>query len=316
MRTLTVVWCLTLFSTLAIANNSRLINGTPVPQGQFQEVVNINSDGAFCTATVVGPRVIITAGHCADTGNNANFKINGKAYVAKMTQSSLFQGQDHDISVGITSEDITGIQYASVGGKATTGLGITLMGYGCTNPGGGGGNDGVLRMGETVITAFSKFDMVSRKAGGAALCFGDSGGPAFLLDRGKHLLLGVNSKGNIQDTNYDTRTDVTESTTFLQTMATQNGVTICGINKDFGGDTPPPTAPTCSLTANPSSIQVVAENRDPRPDLPGQRDGCHDRQHRGEFPHGPKNHPTRSRKMDFACRCHRPRRNGNVSGFL
>lgn len=247
----------TLFMVSGLAEGaSRLINGKPVEPGTWREVVRISSSGSGCTATVVGPRVIVTAAHCASNGATATFKIGEIEYKAKITRSPLYTSKDHDIAVGITDTDIAGIEPASIGGKAVTGLGITLLGYGCINPGGGGGNDGILRIGDTVITGFSGFDMVSRKAGGAALCFGDSGGPAMLIESGKHLLVGVNSKGNIVDTNYNSRSDVPESQTFLKDVATQSGVQICGINKDCSGTPPPPPKPTCTLSANPSTVNL------------------------------------------------------------
>ena len=189
---------------------TRLINGRPVEAGTFQEVVAIKSDGPPCTAVVIGPKVIITAAHCIQAGGKAQFTVGGTTYEATMTQSPIYPGKDHDMALGVTAQEIKGITPAFVSGKATSGLGISLLGYGCTHPGGGGGSDGVLRIGETVVTGFSNYDMVSRKPGGAALCFGDTGGPAYILDSTttKHQLLGVNCKGNVSDTNYDTRTDI------------------------------------------------------------------------------------------------------------
>jgi hypothetical protein len=237
------------------AAGSRLINGKPVDPGTWKEVVRIRADGAGCTATVVGPRTIITAAHCAKTGGTATFAIDGKNYSAVMTRSPIYPGQDHDVSIGIVTPEITGITPASIGGTASQGLGLTLLGYGCINPGGGGGNDGVLRIGESTIVEFSGYDMVSRKAGGAALCFGDSGGPAFVMNGTKKYLLGINSKGNIQDTNYNTRLDHQESTKFIQGYAQQNSVQICGINLNCDGGSGDP-APTCTLSASPSTIKV------------------------------------------------------------
>lgn len=237
---------LCLLSVPALAE-FRLINGKPVDPGTWKEVVQISSNGSKCTATIVGPRAVATAAHCAANGASATFVIGTTTYTAKMFRSPLYSTKDHDIAIGVTTQDITGVEPASIGGKAVTGLGINLLGYGCTNPGGGGGNDGILRIGDTAITGFSGFDMVSRKAGGAALCFGDSGGPAMLVENGKHLLLGINSKGNIQDTNYDTRTDLPESNDFYKTLAQTEGIQICGINKDCGTTPPLPTKPTCTL---------------------------------------------------------------------
>lgn len=235
---------------------SRLINGKPVEPGTYKDVVRIRSNGSGCTATLVGPRVIITAAHCAATGATATFTVNGTEYSARITRAPLYdQGKDHDVALGLLPSAVTGIDPATVGGKAATGVALTLLGYGCINPGGGGGNDGILRIGESVITGFSNYDMVSKKPGGAALCFGDSGGPAFVWESGKRLLVGINSKGNIQDTNYNANLDRSESKTFLQNWAQQNNVEICGVNKDCSGGSQP-GAPTCTLAANPSTIEL------------------------------------------------------------
>lgn len=238
----------------------RLINGKPVEAGTYTEVIKITTNGAACTATVVGPRVIITAAHCANNDATSTFTINGANYSAKMKRSSLYPGKDHDVALGVTTEDIK-VKPVPVGGKAVQGNDITLLGFGCTNPGGTGGNDGILRVGNTTITGFTDFEMISRKADGAALCFGDSGGPAFTMESGKKMLLGINSKGNIKDTNWNTRIDLQDSQDFLKGFASANSVVICGINgtdADCGGGPPPPIPPTCTLAANPKAIKLGA----------------------------------------------------------
>lgn len=235
---------------------TRLINGTPVTPGTYQYVVQVTANGATCSGSVVGPRVIITAAHCVPNGSTASFKVGAKTYSAKMTRSPIynFPKVDHDIALGITTEDITGIDPVTVGGKASTGLGIQLLGYGCTKkpaPGETPVSDGILRIGATVVTGFSNFDMVSKLASGGALCFGDQGGPSLTKVDGKDVLLGLSTKGNLQDMTWSVRLDMPESDKFLKDFASQNGVKICGVNGECGG-TVTPTAPKCSLTANPN----------------------------------------------------------------
>jgi hypothetical protein len=208
-----------------------LINGQPVTDGSFDQVVRIKTNGAGCTATIVGARVIITAAHCGETGKEAKFRFDGEEYTAKLTQSPLYPTKDLDVSVGILDKDIIGANPASIGGKAVIGEEITLLGYGCTKTDGTGGNDGVLRIGKAKITGWAgTYDIVSSTPGGAALCFGDSGGPAFLENSGKFELLGINSKGNIKDTNYNSRLDHKDSLDFLKKIAKDNKVDICGVN--------------------------------------------------------------------------------------
>lgn len=258
--------CAVLLCTLAIFNPASsfayevltptLINGVPVDPGTWQEVVRITSNGSGCTATVVGPRTIITAAHCAKTGDTATFTYKGASYSAKIYRSPIWPGKDQDVSIGIVASDMTGATPYKIGGTAALKTELTLLGYGCINSPGTGGNDGILRIGSNVIIGFSSYDMVSRSAGGAALCFGDSGGPAFIKNGSDYLLLGINSKGNIKDTNYNSRLDLPETITFLKDASAKNGnVVICGVTDPCTG-TPPPADPTCTLTANPASIPL------------------------------------------------------------
>lgn len=221
-----------------------LINGVPVPAGTYKEVVRIKTGNSGCSATVAGPRVLITAAHCGANGATSTTTIGSKEFSGKVERSSLYPAKDHDIAVVILSEAVDEAsigKFAAVGGVAAAEMKITLLGYGCTQPGGGGGNDGILRYGDATIKRFAGYDMVSTD--GAALCFGDSGGPAFVKPGDRNLLLGVNSKGDIRATNYNTRTDTPESVEFLKAIGTKYTVDICGINKDCGGTPPPPPPP-------------------------------------------------------------------------
>lgn len=242
-------------SLLSYAGNPGilLINGKPVPAGTYKEVVSIVSGASECTATVVGPRAIITAAHCV-TSSPAEFKIGNEKYKSTLIRSPRYPGEDHDIAIGFTDKEIRDVTPAIVGGTAAVGIELTLLGYGCTKTDGTGGNDGILRYGTSVVTEFDAYDMVSTRSGGAALCYGDSGGPAFVNENGKNFLLGINSKGNIRDTNYNLRVDIKESRDFLQQTATQKNEIICGINSSCGTPQLPP-APTCTLAAEPSKVK-------------------------------------------------------------
>lgn len=228
-----------------------LINGEQLNKAEWPFTVRIQTGGAGCSATVIGPKVVITAAHCGANGATSTFKVGSKTYKGKVLRSALYPNQDHDIAVilvdgTIAKEDVK--VFAKVSNKIPAiGDKFYLAGYGCIRPGGGGGNDGILRGGLATVTGFSGYDIVSGKRGEAALCFGDSGGPMYVEKSTEAPeIIGVNSKGNIRDTNYNTNLASQASKQFFAKLIEQHSVEICGINgteKTCGDEENPPPPP-------------------------------------------------------------------------
>ncbi len=222
-----------------------LINGRPASPGEYPEIVQIQTGNALCTATLIGPRVILTAAHCAGTGAISKFRYDGQDFEAVMTRSPLYPGVDHDIALGLVNKSIS-VRYADIGGTPGLSEDIILTGYGCTS-GDGNGSDGILRVGISTVVGFDGYDFITKRLDGSALCFGDSGGPSYVdMDDPfveRHTLLGVNSKGNIIDTSLITRTDHPDSGDFLRSWSDENNVDICGINRNCAEN--PEPAPGC-----------------------------------------------------------------------
>lgn len=228
-----------------------LINGTPVDKSKYPAVIRILSDsGAGCTASLIGPQAILTAAHCAERDESVKFQTtSGASYTATCTPFEEWPSKDLDLNICKVSTIVQGITPLTVRTDKfeTMGMLVDMIGYGCIQPGGGGGNDGVLRMGSGKVSGSQAFDLVL-DASPSALCYGDSGGP--VLFQGKQI--GVNSKGNIQDKSYTTRTTLPDSKAWLESTAKSLGLLICGVNTDCGGGVIPPApnpspapAPTC-----------------------------------------------------------------------
>lgn len=220
-----------------------LINGIPVNRRDWPEVVWINRS---CTATLVGPRIAITAAHCGDNYEDGFLEMfDNQRIDCKMIHMPQWRNaSDYDLAVLILEEEVDS-EVAAVGldHEFRTDQRILLTGFGCTAPNGTGGNDGILRKGPSkIIGTAGVTDIVSRwvEGNGGALCFGDSGGPMFANEAssGNRILVGVNSKGNIRDTNYNMRINLREVRDFLTQIANDYSLDIKGLNYEDepGGD--------------------------------------------------------------------------------
>lgn len=249
-------------------NGPLLIKGTPVEDDEnlFWPVVRIITGNSGCSATVIGKRVLVTAAHCARTGSTSRFKISygphkGEEFTAKITRSELYPNSDHDIALGYLNKEFPAIPASIDRTRLEVGDVITLAGYGCVRPGGGGGNDGVLRQGDSTVIGRNKWDTVTREPGGAALCYGDSGGPLFKDKK----LSGINSKGNIKTTSYLARLDIEQTKEFFEEWSDKHDANICGFNEQAeicGGQTPP--QPEILFLEN-SFYKVKVEIKDANP---------------------------------------------------
>lgn len=244
--------------TSVYAANNRIINGTPADPAKFKEVVRFpGTGGGSCTGTLVGPRVLVTAAHCAPNGSIVKFVVGGKEYSAKLTRSTHFPATEHNLAVGLVDKEVSGVEFANIGGKSSVGLEMAIFGYGCTSGGATTGSDALL-YGKTIMREVQAHQVKSKADKGAVICFGDAGGPAYVFEGNKKLLIGVNSHGNQIDENSTTRTDISESDNLFRTFITaNNNVEICGVNKNCTSSvtpTPTPTpAPQCNVSVTPQS---------------------------------------------------------------
>lgn len=218
-----------------------------------------NQSGSGCTATLLSKDVLQLAAHCVGNGRTASITIDGRAYTGTCNHHPNYKSDETaDYALCKMSTPVDRTWYEKVltdETKIKVGTKITLAGAGCTSR--GNGSFGTFRTGESNVVSLPVRDNDTVTRGGAALCFGDSGGSAFYVEGKDRWVMGVNSRGNISDTSYLSSVFTSAAKSWYQSWASVNKVSICGINSwaekcQSGGPAPSPSpSPTPSPSPSP-----------------------------------------------------------------
>jgi hypothetical protein len=178
---------------------SALVGGTPTYE--YPAVLLLESpDGGFCTGSLVAPDVVLTAAHCQVapgwTASVMSFdQPIASAQVVEAVTHRYHNGgdafSDHDIALarlaGTLDEDPLPIAVEPLADPV--GQVLTVVGFGVID-GQELDGGGAKRQGQFPITAANR-DYVTGGEDGRSICYGDSGGPAFLELDGAVTIAGV-----------------------------------------------------------------------------------------------------------------------------
>lgn len=206
-----------------------------------------------CTSSLVGAKVVLTAAHCVADRGQINFEVVGQAYTGVCRRHPAYEAVPRKLSADyalcLVGRPVAGTRFESVLTKPTslTGNELLLTGFGCTNADGTGGNDETFRIGEADVKGgpYPPDDNHMRVEGDAVVCFGDSGGPAFLLSQTGRKMVSVNSlveNAPNSKRSYLASTFTPDAVNFFRTWQADilratpaADVKICGLDPTAGG---------------------------------------------------------------------------------
>lgn len=209
------------------------------------------TDGGRCTSTAVGPQAMLTAAHCIKDKAMGIVEVNGKEISATCYQhpdyhSAVLNGDKDwekkvspDFALCILVADLKTKDYENVNTSKdvpTLGATIHLLGFGCNKEGGTDKGFGVLYEGDSAAKSTpTPPSYYTTTLGGAAICFGDSGGGAYIYlnqTKTRRSLVGVNSRGDISTKSLLSTTGVPGFVAWATSLADKNRVKICGLHSD------------------------------------------------------------------------------------
>lgn len=227
-------------TVMFMVQSPMLIGGRAADPAEWPASLYAKAGSSACSSTLVGDRVLFMAAHCMNDGQKVAFTAHANAYTARCSHHPEYKGNDTaDWALCLVDRPVTGVPFEVFGPDLQLANDSTLLlsGYGCIKPGGGGGNDGIFRIGNATVKGLpygKSYDIVTK--GGAALCFGDSGGAAYTVTDKARYIVGVNSRGDIASMSYLPWIGSASFVNWANSWAkASNNVKICGLHSDALG---------------------------------------------------------------------------------
>lgn len=193
-----------------------------------------------CTATAVGDRVILTAAHCIEHEETGGVRIGDELVPIQCFHHPGYDNgnQTTDFALCLAQTAMSGFPFEVVSTAIAfprVGDPVLLLGFGCTEEGGHDGGFGTLFRGTATTVRRPQGENIDTVTqGGAAVCFGDSGGAAYFLlspnSTTRRSVIAVNSRGDISKFSFLSTLATPQFVDWAIEWGNKHGVAICGLN--------------------------------------------------------------------------------------
>jgi Trypsin len=192
---------------------------------------------SFCTSTAIGDHAVLTAAHCLNDGDEGilHIDVNNNINLKCQQHPNFRLDKNADYALCATTQTIPATfrpETINTDPSLTNpNRKLTLTGYGCTVQGGGDKKVGALFEGVATVSGGTA-PFVVETTGGAATCFGDSGGGAYaqIGNSPFRRLVGVNSQTDLKQVSDLAVTATLYFSNWATEWSKANNSPICGLS--------------------------------------------------------------------------------------